>query len=91
MFRTEAPLLHARIRPLLGIGTAEAIESYKLDRAAEILTEEQCSCIEVTKRVGMVNPPAFSKKFKSRYGITPGDFTMLAAIERETEDEEEDI
>ena len=34
VFRTEAPLLHARIRPLLGIGTEETIEYYRLDRAA---------------------------------------------------------
>ena len=33
-FRTETPFLHARIKGLLGIGTEEAIESYKLDRAA---------------------------------------------------------
>ena len=89
-FRTETPFLHARIKGLLGIGTEEAIESYRLDRAAAILKEERCTCKEVAKRVGIANPPAFTKKFKKRYGVTPMDFTIQATIDSEAEDEAEE-
>ena len=86
---TETHLLHARLMGLLGLGTANVIEAYRLDSAAAILKEGGCTCREVTRRVGFSSAPNFSKNFKSRYGITPGNFAIQSSLQNEAEGKEE--
>ena len=54
-----------------GMSPQEYLINYRLERAAELLTEGEEAIGTVSARVGYSDQMTFSKAFKKKYGITP--------------------
>ncbi|MCR4590187.1 MAG: AraC family transcriptional regulator [Lachnospiraceae bacterium] len=54
-----------------GMAPQEYLINYRLERAAELLTEGEESIGVISSRVGYSDQMTFSKAFKKKYGITP--------------------
>ena len=58
----------------VGLSPQAYLLSYRLEKAAELLTVHQLSQKETAQLVGYSDVAAFSKMFKSKYGVTPGSY-----------------
>ncbi len=54
-----------------GMAPQEYLINYRLERAAELLTEGEDSIGAISTHVGYADQMTFSKAFKKKYGITP--------------------
>ena len=66
--------LYNKIRLMTGKSIVEFIRSYRLRKAARLLSEENLSIKEVMMRVGIESDSYFAKSFKAEYGVTPSEF-----------------
>lgn len=66
--------LYNKIRLMTGKSIVEFIRSYRLRKAARLLSEENLSIKEVMMRVGIESDSYFAKSFKAKYGVTPSEF-----------------
>lgn len=60
-----------KVKSLTGQTPADYIKTLRMNRAAELLKEENISVAEVCYQVGISDPHYFSKVFKQRFGISP--------------------
>lgn len=58
----------------MGMSPQDYIVSYRLEQAEKLLTDTNLSQKEIARRVGYPDVYAFSRMFKRRYGIAPGQF-----------------
>ena len=63
--------LHRRLRELTGQSVSQFIREYRLERALEILREEDASVSEVAFKVGFSSSSYFSRRFTEYYGYPP--------------------
>ncbi|MBO5995497.1 MAG: helix-turn-helix domain-containing protein [Firmicutes bacterium] len=56
----------------MGQGFTDYINSYRMERARELLTESKLTLSEIAQVVGYSNQQYFSKVFKDITGVTPG-------------------
>jgi len=52
----------------------EVLVHVRLERAKELLREEQLPIYCIAERVGYLRQSSFTKAFKRAYGMTPGEF-----------------
>lgn len=68
--------LYRKMQALTGITPSEYIKDVQLTLAANLLRSGAALSIsEVAEKVGFSDPKYFSKVFKSRYGISPKEYT----------------
>ncbi|MCG8695517.1 MAG: AraC family transcriptional regulator [Minwuiales bacterium] len=65
-----AELFHARV----GQPPAQYLADWRLQKARVLLTETRLSTAEIAHRVGYASLPSFSRLFKRRFGVGPGQY-----------------
>jgi len=61
-----------------GVGMAEYLESLRINRAAELLANDERPIGEIAKSVGYVNPNTFYKAFRRARGVSAGEYRLQA-------------
>ena len=67
--------LFAKIKQISGVTPNKLIQSMRLKKAAELLSERRYRVNEVCYKVGFNNPSYFAKCFQKQFGKLPKDFT----------------
>ncbi|MEN7550701.1 two-component regulator propeller domain-containing protein [Rapidithrix thailandica] len=67
-------LLFEKIKAITGQTPNEFIQSIRLKRAAQILSQSPVKISEVCYQVGFNQPKYFSKKFKQQFGVAPSEY-----------------
>lgn len=55
-----------------GVTLSDYIENLRMERATELLAQTRIPIAEIAASVGYLQPTSFMRKFKQRYGVTPG-------------------
>ena len=58
----------------LSVSPQEFLINYRLDKAAQMLSETEDSVGNVASAVGYADPLAFSKAFKQKFGVSPRSY-----------------
>ncbi|MEM1094459.1 MAG: helix-turn-helix transcriptional regulator [Bacteroidota bacterium] len=66
--------LHRRVRQACGVSPGALIRERRLDRAAQLLRQEDASVTETVYAVGWNNLSHFAKVFRRRYGMLPSAY-----------------
>ena len=62
-------------RRVFGVGVAEQIIEYRIDRARELLSSTASSVADIAREVGYADRQSTSSRvFKRRTGLTPGQY-----------------
>jgi signal transduction histidine kinase/CheY-like chemotaxis protein/AraC-like DNA-binding protein len=65
---------YRKITALTGLPVNELIQSFRLERASQLLAQRWGSVSQVAYEVGFSNPSYFSKCFKEHYGVLPSEY-----------------
>ncbi|WP_053992887.1 helix-turn-helix domain-containing protein [Mangrovimonas sp. TPBH4] len=65
--------LHRKLNVLLGKSSSQFIREYRLQKALEMLQNEEATASEIAYRVGFNSPTYFNTSFSDFYGYTPGE------------------
>lgn len=65
--------LHRKLKALTHQSTTEFVRNYRLDRAMQMLKNEESSISKIAYQVGFNNPKYFSTRFKEKFGKRPSD------------------
>ncbi|WP_256011241.1 hybrid sensor histidine kinase/response regulator transcription factor [Desertivirga xinjiangensis] len=66
--------LYRKIKALTNQNTNEFIRSVRLNRAAQLLSQNKFNISEIAYQVGFTNQNYFRKCFKEQFGSTPSDY-----------------
>lgn len=66
--------LHRKIKELTGTAPVEFLRTYRLNKATQLLRQNEYTVSEVAYRTGFSSPAYFSKCFKAVYGVTPTEY-----------------
>ena len=67
---------YRKITALTGLPVNELIQSFRLERAAQLLAQQWGPVSQVAYEVGFSNPSYFSKCFKDKFGVSPSDYSV---------------
>lgn len=73
--------LNRKLKSLINQSTSEFIRSYRLGKAAELLTTSGYNIAEVAYRVGFDNPSYFTLRFREHFGCSPSQYQKRAKNE----------
>jgi AraC-like DNA-binding protein len=71
MSRTQ---LHRKIKAITNQSTSEFVRNFKLQRAAELLTQDVGNIAEISYQVGFSSQAYFTKTFQEVYKQTPLEY-----------------
>ncbi|MEZ4953744.1 MAG: two-component regulator propeller domain-containing protein [Saprospiraceae bacterium] len=71
--------LNRKLNALIGQSAGNLIRSMRLQRAAELLTQNSGTVKEIAFEVGFNTPENFSRSFKKQFGAAPGEYQKQAA------------
>ena len=66
--------LYRKVTALTGISVNDFIRNLRLQKAAQLLSQNSGSIAEVAYEVGFSNPSYFSKCFKDHFGVIPSSY-----------------
>ena len=66
--------LYKKIKALTGMTTVAFVRDFRLKRAAQILSQNKISIIDVCFQVGYTDRRHFSQEFKKKFSITPSAY-----------------
>jgi signal transduction histidine kinase/ligand-binding sensor domain-containing protein/DNA-binding response OmpR family regulator len=66
--------LHRKILAITGLAPGEFLRSFRLKKAAEMLTENRFSIIRISLEVGFSSPSHFAKAFHKQFKCLPSEF-----------------
>ena len=72
--------LHRKLTALLGQSANELIRTFRLKRAASLLSQQHGNVSEIAFMVGFTNPNYFSKCFRDQFGQTPTEYARLQTV-----------
>ncbi|MCR9249591.1 MAG: tetratricopeptide repeat protein [bacterium] len=67
--------LHRKLKALTNQSASEFIRTIRLERAAQLLANNQCNVAEAAYQVGFAHLSYFAKCFKEKYGVSPSSYT----------------
>jgi AraC-like DNA-binding protein len=70
----------SHFKELLGQTPLEYVTDWRMQKAAQLLREQDKKLIDVAQSVGYESDAAFSKAFKRVVGVTPGEYRQSGAI-----------
>lgn len=73
-FHMTLPALSAFFKDRCSVTLKDYVVRLRMDEAARLLVEEGLAVHEIVERVGYLNESSFIRKFKSIYGVTPGQY-----------------
>lgn len=65
--------LHRKLKALLDLSANELIQNLRLQKASELLKQNETTVAEVCYEVGFNSPPTFTRLFKKHFGHTPSE------------------
>ena len=65
---------YRKITALTGLPVNELIQNFRLERGAQLLTQQWGPVSQVAFEVGFSNPSYFSKRFKEKFGVSPSEY-----------------
>ncbi|SKB78483.1 Signal transduction histidine kinase [Dyadobacter psychrophilus] len=71
--------LHRKLKALLGQSANELIRTFRLKRAASLLSQQHGNVSEIAFMVGFTNPNYFTKCFRDQFGQTPTEYARSHA------------
>lgn len=77
-------VFYRRIKTLTNIAPNDFIRTYRLKRAAEMITSTTFSLSEISDRTGFSSYSYFSKAFKKHFGVSPKDYHSPQASDSST-------
>lgn len=63
-----------RFTKLMGMSTSQYITHWRLQKAKQMLLQEQHNILDIAVQIGYQTEAAFNKVFKRHFGITPGAY-----------------
>jgi len=72
--------LHRRLHDIKGKSSSQFIREYRLEKAMEMLKQNQGTASEIAYRVGFTSPTYFNTCFHNFYGYPPGEVKFQRAI-----------
>ena len=66
--------LYRKVTALTGISVNDFIRNLRLQKAAQLLSQNSGTIAEVAYEVGFSNPSYFSKCFKDHFGVIPSNY-----------------
>lgn len=66
--------LSRMFKSVVGIGYRDYVQNVRLDNAAAHLREDRMPISDIMEVTGFTNPTHFFRKFKARYGCSPGQY-----------------
>jgi signal transduction histidine kinase/DNA-binding response OmpR family regulator len=73
--------LERRVGAITGMGPAQLVRKYRMERAAQLLDARSGTVAEVSFKVGFRSPAHFSKAFKIYFGKVPSEYGRYEAAE----------
>ena len=67
---------YRKVTALTGLPVNELIRGFRLERAAQLLTQQWGPVAQVAYEVGFSNPSYFSKCFKDKFGVSPSEYPL---------------
>jgi AraC-like DNA-binding protein len=77
MLKISRTKLYYKIKGLTGINPNMFFKTYKLNRAAELLTEGKMNISEIADYTGFSTLSHFSASFKKQFGVSPSEYTNI--------------
>ena len=74
--------LSQQFKKAFGVGISEYLSDLRLDKARELLRDEQLKVAEIALRVGLSNSTYFITRFKKKYGLTPNQYRQQLQSDR---------
>lgn len=74
-------ILIMRIKSLTGQTPYKLLKKYRMDRAKDLIMNNNKFISDIAKKVGYENLPVFSKVFKSEFGISPKSFAKKNVVQ----------
>jgi AraC-like DNA-binding protein len=68
-----------RFKELLGQTPLEYVTDWRMQKALQLLKEDDKKLVEVAQSVGYESDAAFSKAFKRIVGLTPGEYRQVGS------------
>lgn len=66
--------LYRKVKAIIGINISDHINNIKLEKAAELLKQNQMNISEIAYSLGFSTPNYFSTAFKNKFGVSPKEF-----------------
>jgi AraC-like DNA-binding protein len=66
--------LHRKLTAITNQSPGEFLRNFRLQRAAQILTQKGDTVTQVAYTVGFENVPYFTKCFKDLFGVSPSQY-----------------
>lgn len=82
-FQMTLPAVSSFFKYQCGITIIDYVTELRMNRAIKLLLEEQLTLNEIVTEVGYLNTSSFIRKFKSMYGLTPGQYVKHNKEQRE--------
>lgn len=73
-FHMALPALSTFFKNQCGVTVIDYVTRYRMEEAVRLLLEEGLAVREIVERVGYMDTSSFIRKFKSIYGLTPGQY-----------------
>lgn len=76
-FGITSQYLRRQFRKETGQPVVEYFNAIRLEKAKELLVSTNMDIADIVSRIGYVDVSSFIRKFKARFGVTPGKFREL--------------
>ena len=63
-----------------GLPPLEWLTRHRIDRACELLKDDNLTIVEIARRVGFDDPSFFGRVFRKRIGLTPGEYRRRSCV-----------
>ena len=70
-------MLHRKMKKITGKSASEYILEKRLDKSRELLENDIATAAEISYKTGFSSPSYFNKVFKSRFGVSPGEYKKV--------------
>jgi DNA-binding response OmpR family regulator/nitrogen-specific signal transduction histidine kinase len=71
--------LYRKMKQITNKSTVEVVKNYRMQRAAQLISNNEGNISEIMYAVGFSSPSSFSKAFKSVFGVSPAQYAELPA------------
>jgi len=79
-FYLSREYISRRFKQRFSVNLSDYIQTIRLNRAKELLSETEARIYEIALEVGYQDDKYFRKVFKKQFGMTPNEFRELLSI-----------